>query len=132
MNLLVYISFDFSIIWYHVSKIFKQCELMILSPTFTYWIVKLFLLLIFLYTPFFFCLSENHVFLNFFFKSPISFKSFFDSLSRVIPSKKNMHLNQSLVGSVVIDVELDREDHSLIPDNCDREEVGTTWCQNWP
>ncbi|MCI51687.1 hypothetical protein A2U01_0072931, partial [Trifolium medium] len=29
--------------------------------------------------------------------------------------------NQSLVGSVVIDTELDREDHHSIPRNCDRE-----------
>jgi hypothetical protein len=40
--------------------------------------------------------------------------------------------NQSLVGSVVIDAELGREDHGSIPRNCDREGAGTTWCQNWP
>jgi hypothetical protein len=34
---------------------------------------------------------------------------------------------QSLVGSVVIDAELDREDHSSIPRNCDQKEAETTY-----
>jgi pyrimidine operon attenuation protein/uracil phosphoribosyltransferase len=34
--------------------------------------------------------------------------------------------NQSLVGLVVIDAEFDRDDHSLIPRNYDRERAGTT------
>jgi aspartokinase len=33
---------------------------------------------------------------------------------------------------VVIDAELGRENYGLIPRDCDWEEVGTTWCQNWP
>jgi hypothetical protein len=33
---------------------------------------------------------------------------------------------QSLVGSVVIGVELGREDHGSIPRNCDQEGDGTT------
>jgi hypothetical protein len=35
-------------------------------------------------------------------------------------------LHQLLVGSVVIDDELGREDHSSIPRNCNREKAGTT------
>jgi hypothetical protein len=33
---------------------------------------------------------------------------------------------------MVIDAEFDKEDHSSIFCNCDREEVETTWCQNYP
>jgi hypothetical protein len=33
-----------------------------------------------------------------------------------------------LVGSVVIDVELDRDDYNSIPHNYDREGARTTWC----
>jgi hypothetical protein len=36
------------------------------------------------------------------------------------------NLHQSLLSSVVIDTELSREDHGLIPNNCDREGAGTT------
>ncbi|MCI40459.1 hypothetical protein A2U01_0061692, partial [Trifolium medium] len=36
----------------------------------------------------------------------------------------------SLVGSVVIDAELGKENHSSIPHNCDRDGAGTTLCQN--
>jgi hypothetical protein len=43
-----------------------------------------------------------------------------------IPVNKNYHFNQSLVGSVVIDAELGREDHGSIPRNCDREGAETT------
>jgi hypothetical protein len=32
-----------------------------------------------------------------------------------------IRFHQSLVGSVVIDIELGREDHGSIPRNCDRE-----------
>jgi hypothetical protein len=35
-------------------------------------------------------------------------------------------INQSLVGSVVIDAELGREKHGSISRNCDRKGVGTT------
>jgi hypothetical protein len=42
-----------------------------------------------------------------------------------------IHQYQSLVGSVVIDTELDREDHGSIRRNYDREGAKTTWCQNW-
>ncbi|MCH80852.1 hypothetical protein A2U01_0001627, partial [Trifolium medium] len=34
--------------------------------------------------------------------------------------------NQSIVGSMVIDAEFGREDHSSIPRNCNREGTGTT------
>jgi hypothetical protein len=51
----------------------------------------------------------------------------------LIPIEKNMfyisiklNSNQSLVGLVVIDAELDREDHGSIPHNCDREKARTT------
>jgi hypothetical protein len=37
--------------------------------------------------------------------------------------------NQSLVGSVMIDVELGRENHDSIPHNCDRKGFRITWCQ---
>jgi hypothetical protein len=40
-------------------------------------------------------------------------------------------VNQLLVGSVEIDPEFDSENHGSIPHNSDREEVGTTWYQNW-
>jgi hypothetical protein len=40
--------------------------------------------------------------------------------------KKFRKIHQSLVGSVVIDAELGREDHGSIPHNCDREGAGTT------
>jgi hypothetical protein len=35
--------------------------------------------------------------------------------------------DQSLVGLVVIDIELWSEDHGSISHNCDREGAGTTW-----
>jgi hypothetical protein len=41
-------------------------------------------------------------------------------LSLFLSIKKNIY-DQSLVGSVVIDAKLDRENHSSIPSNCDRE-----------
>jgi hypothetical protein len=34
-------------------------------------------------------------------------------------------MNQSLVGSVVIDAEFGREDYDSIPHNCDRKGAGT-------
>jgi hypothetical protein len=39
---------------------------------------------------------------------------------------KNIIFYQSLVGSVVIDIELGRENHGSIPHNCDREGAKTT------
>jgi hypothetical protein len=39
---------------------------------------------------------------------------------------KDLNYNQSLVGSVVIDVGFGREDHSSIPRNYNREGAGTT------
>jgi hypothetical protein len=39
---------------------------------------------------------------------------------------KHIAVNQSLVGSMVIVVELGREYHGSIPRNCDREGAGTT------
>lgn len=33
---------------------------------------------------------------------------------------------------MLIDVEFGREDHGLIPYNCDRERIETIWCEDWP
>jgi hypothetical protein len=40
--------------------------------------------------------------------------------------------NQMLVGPLVIDARLGREDHNSIPHNCIWKETKTTWCQNSP
>jgi hypothetical protein len=48
-----------------------------------------------------------------------------NSVNRNITLSKDVGL-QSLVSSMVIDVELGREDYGLIPHNCDRKGVGTT------
>jgi hypothetical protein len=46
-------------------------------------------------------------------------------LQSLCQTKAN-YLHQLLVGSMVIGVELGREDHDLIPRNCDQKGVGTT------
>jgi hypothetical protein len=44
-----------------------------------------------------------------------------------VPHFLNIYVvHQSLVSSVMIDVELGMEDHGSIPRNCDREEAETT------
>jgi hypothetical protein len=44
---------------------------------------------------------------------------------------KLLQIDQLLVGSVVIDVELGREEHDSIPRKCNREGVGTNIGFNW-